>query len=256
MTEQLLIRSGVLSGGECETGIRQFEGHGKGGSGGLVLFVQTWSGGNFCIELDPCATVADLKLQVQEAEGTPAGMQRLVYMGAPLSSNQDMLADYGVCPESVVHLEAGADDAVVELRVTPGPCPDMGTQSRPHPTDCGPCAVLRQHCGQYRRVPPTDGREIDKFVRVKDTASPEPCTEMLKHVEFSGVGRRDYRCSLGERCWFWIYLREGPREGFIRRSVKKGVTVKGGLSVAEPWEFYFGPPRQTFHLWQDTLLAQ
>lgn len=250
MAEALLLRSGVLSDDECPNFRISYEGRGKG-SGGLILFVQTWAGENFCIELDPCATIADLKRQIEEVEGTPAGMQRLNYLGQPLANNQEMLADSGVCPESVVHMEAGADDAVVELRVVPG---TNGTCST---AGCGACGLLTQNCGIFRRVPASKTtREIDKFVRVARDSDPRPCSEMLKHVRV-----HTYKCELGDKCWYYMHLNSAVRYPFIRRQVRKGITLKGGLSEPDAWEFGFDRPRGPAgdvrnRLWQDVLLAQ
>lgn len=212
----------------------------------LILFVNTWAGETFPIELDICATVGDLKMAVEEIEGTPAGHMRLVHLGEPLGSNDTPLADTGISSQATVQMEAGSDDAVVEIFVKPQP------RAATHPPSCL-CDILNRSCGKFRRVQPDPAsRTIDLFVRVDDDAADQVCTDMAMHLR-----RSDYKCALGSKCWFYRWLKKSPDQRretpFIRRNVQKGRMMPGGLSIADCWEFSFG---RKYTLRQDMLLAE
>lgn len=220
----------------------------------LVLFVNTWAGETFPLELDCCATVGDLKQAVEAVEGTPAGSMRLVHLGKPLGSNDMPLADTGISSQATVQMEAGSEDHVIEIQVSPQPRPSG------HDPHCRHCRILEASCGTYRRVrPDPSSRTIDMFVRVPDDASPEPCPEMDRHL----LRPSTYQCALGQSCWFYKHLNRGrgsPEPPCVRRQVVKGRTLPGGLSQPDVWELNYsedGSRRGTrYMLRQDALLAE
>ena len=74
-------------------------------SGGDHEFVvKTLTGKTISCEMNPSqATVADLKLLIQDKEGIPPDQQRLVFAGAQLEDGR-YLDEYQIMSDSVVHL--------------------------------------------------------------------------------------------------------------------------------------------------------
>lgn len=71
---------------------------GGGGAGGATLSVvikPTSEREKFTVQVAPDASVADLKEQVAQQCGVPAGDQRLIYKGQVLKDEKKLSSDYG-----------------------------------------------------------------------------------------------------------------------------------------------------------------
>eukprot|EP01062_Namystynia_karyoxenos_P082671 TRINITY_DN9358_c0_g1_i1.p1 TRINITY_DN9358_c0_g1~~TRINITY_DN9358_c0_g1_i1.p1 ORF type:complete len:300 (+),score=62.77 TRINITY_DN9358_c0_g1_i1:75-974(+) len=249
MAARLLQRCGALApwegpsaGAAAHPGIVPIRGGTiKGGSGGLPLYVQSWAGVTHCVEASPDDTVMDLKRLIEEVDGTPSGIQRLVFCGVPLSDNRVPLADIGLGAEAVVNLEAAAEDAVCDLDVQWPPACQPG---------CRGCRMWSSQCGgTFRRaLPDTASREIDRFVLVHRASVPDICQHEAMHRSMGP----QWNCPIGTNCWYKLSKAATNDCTRIIRKVKKGRTLKGGLSLPQDWELHHGGQ----HISSTTLLAQ
>jgi hypothetical protein len=71
--------------------------------GGMRIFVLTLTGKKIVVQAHSSETIDMLKIQIQDAEGLPVGLQRIVFAGKQLEDTQT-LADCNIQEESVVHV--------------------------------------------------------------------------------------------------------------------------------------------------------
>ena len=70
---------------------------------GMELFVKTLTGRTIVFDMKKNATVDDLMLKIQHAEGMPVDSQRLVFAGKRLHP-ETYLSDYNITHQSTIHL--------------------------------------------------------------------------------------------------------------------------------------------------------
>ena len=76
--------------------------------GSMPIFVKTLTGKRIELMFDPTDTVRQLKLQIYEREGVPLEMQRLIFNGKQIHSEEDaMLQDLSIGEYSTVHMVLG-----------------------------------------------------------------------------------------------------------------------------------------------------
>ena len=107
----------------------------------INVFVKTLSGKTITINMDPCGTIADLKLLLEKKEGIPADQQRFVFAGKMLENDAHTLSDYKIGKDCTLHL------------------------------------ILRLRAGMYHE---SSGREGLKTLEGKKSPEPEPTTVSIK----------------------------------------------------------------------------
>lgn len=116
----------------------------------MRLFVKSLTGKTITVEVDPAATVAEVKEKITQLEGVPAHMQQLIFSGVSLADDR-VLGTYNIQRESTIHLvvkvpaASGKGSRSGEIR------PPTEQQARPYsgqhslPSDTSPIPAPRNY---------------------------------------------------------------------------------------------------------------
>jgi ubiquitin len=69
----------------------------------MQVFIKLLTGIIFSIEVEPSDSILDLKMKIQEKDGTPPDQQQLIFAHKKLEDNRT-LDEYGIGKESLIHL--------------------------------------------------------------------------------------------------------------------------------------------------------
>jgi ubiquitin C len=70
---------------------------------GIQVFVKTWMGRRLQLDVEPTERIEDVKLKIQDKDGTDPEQQHLFFAGTTLK-NRDTVEDYSIRNNSLLHL--------------------------------------------------------------------------------------------------------------------------------------------------------
>eukprot|EP01065_Artemidia_motanka_P019798 TRINITY_DN2363_c3_g2_i2.p2 TRINITY_DN2363_c3_g2~~TRINITY_DN2363_c3_g2_i2.p2 ORF type:complete len:280 (+),score=75.47 TRINITY_DN2363_c3_g2_i2:84-923(+) len=161
----LLVHAGVLQA--SEVGLVSKAG------GGLLLYVQQ-NDSRIPIEVDPMATVADVRSALEEHGCGRGG--RLCFQGTALTDPAAMLADIGVCPQSMLSVITGEPKKFFDV------WPDV--------PDC-PTGIV-ELTGEWWSILDKSGGQLGSNIGVDGDAAEETCclTRLLLLIRLMTDKRR------------------------------------------------------------------
>jgi len=84
--------------------------------GGMQLFLKTISGKTISLNVQASDTIAKVKYQIQEKEGVPPSLQRLLFSGKQLK-DEHTLSHYNLMKDSTIHLVLGLGGGGMTIKV-------------------------------------------------------------------------------------------------------------------------------------------